>query len=95
MTGATDQRRLTAIMFTDMVGFSALSQRDEKRALLILEEQRAVVRATLPVYGGHEIKTAGDGFLISFASALEAVRLPSNPLSPSATGPRRTNQSFA
>src|ERR1041385_8055363 len=68
------QRRLAAIMFTDMVGFSALSQRNEKLALDLLETQRRLVRAPLTTYGGHEIKTTGDGFLISFESALQAVR---------------------
>jgi len=37
---AAEQRRLAAIMFTDMVGYSALSQRDEKRAQELLEEHR-------------------------------------------------------
>ena len=36
---ATEQRKLAAIMFTDMVGYSALSQRDEKLAQDLLEEQ--------------------------------------------------------
>jgi class 3 adenylate cyclase len=35
-----EQRRLAAIMFTDMVGFSALAQRDEALALDLLEEHR-------------------------------------------------------
>ena len=35
-----EQRKLAAIMFTDMVGYSALSQRDAQLALQLLEEHR-------------------------------------------------------
>jgi TolB-like protein/Flp pilus assembly protein TadD len=61
-------------MFTDMVSFSALSQRNEALALELLEEQRAVIRRILAPHDGREVKTIGDGFLIEFPSALEAVQ---------------------
>ena len=61
-------------MFTDMVGFSALSQRSEALALELLEEHRWLIRGFLPGHGGREVKTIGDGFLIEFPSALNAVR---------------------
>src|SRR5438309_1085602 len=38
MSAETEQRKLAAIMFTDMVGYSALAQRDDKLALELLEE---------------------------------------------------------
>jgi class 3 adenylate cyclase len=44
MSGETEQRRLAAIMFTDMVGYSALSQRDSKVAVELLEEHRELLR---------------------------------------------------
>src|ERR1051325_3151966 len=74
MTVNAEQRKLAAIMFTDMVGYSALSQRDDKLALELLEEHRAILRKIFPEFNGTEIKTIGDAFLIEFNSALEAAQ---------------------
>ncbi|MCX7108915.1 MAG: tetratricopeptide repeat protein [Proteobacteria bacterium] len=68
-----EQRQLAAIMFTDMVGFSALAQRDEALALDLLEEHRTLLRTAFLKHQGHEIKTIGDGFLVEFASAVAAL----------------------
>ena len=68
-----EQRKLVAIMFTDMVGYSALAQRDERLAVELLEEHRAFMRPAFLKHQGQEVKTIGDGFLVEFASAVAAV----------------------
>ncbi len=67
-------RRLAAIMFTDMVGYSALVQADEAAALQLLKRHNRLLRPLFARFGGTEVKTVGDAFLVEFESALDASR---------------------
>jgi len=59
-------------MFTDMVGFTALTQSDESQSLAILERHNKLLRPIFPKYRGREVKTIGDSFLVEFDSALDS-----------------------
>ena len=67
-------RRLAAIMFTDMVGFTTSTQTDEASALSLLQEQEELVHPLFVAHQGREIKSTGDGSLVEFDSALRAVQ---------------------
>lgn len=74
MALSEEQRKLAAIVFTDIVGFTALSQRDEARALGLLKKHNDLLRAVLSKHRAREVKTMGDAFLLEFESALDAAR---------------------
>lgn len=71
--GVAASRRLTAIMFTDMVGFTDKTQTDERGTLRLLQEQEGPVGPLIAEHTGRTVKSTGDGQLVEFPSALRAV----------------------
>jgi len=69
----TQSRQLAAIMFTDIVGYTALMGEDEQRAFELLKKNRQVQRPIIEKHGGKLLKEIGDGILASFGSASDAV----------------------
>jgi class 3 adenylate cyclase/pimeloyl-ACP methyl ester carboxylesterase len=62
------------ILFTDIVGHTAMMQRlGDARGRDVLREHERITRETLRAHGGAEVKTMGDGFMASFASVAAAV----------------------
>ena len=68
-------RRLAGILAADVVGYSAMVGKDEPATLARVRSLRTDVIEPLAVTcGGRLFKTTGDGFLIAFASAVQALR---------------------
>ena len=70
----SENRRLAAIMFTDIVGYPALMGSDEDQAFKVLAINREIHATVISRYNGTLIKEMGDGILASFHSSSEAVR---------------------
>jgi len=68
-----EQRKLAAIMFTDIVGYTALMGKDEQKAMQILHKNRNVLMQLIKQFNGEWLKEMGDGTLSSFYSAVDAV----------------------
>jgi TolB-like protein len=68
------QRRLAAILAADVVGYSRLMQRDEAGTLAALKARRSeVLQPVVSRHRGRVVKVMGDGVLVEFASAVDAV----------------------
>jgi class 3 adenylate cyclase len=68
-----ETRRLAAIMFTDMVGFSRLMHENEEKTLRLLDEHDRVISETASHHRGHVLKRMGDASFLDFSSATDAV----------------------
>ncbi|HEX2862244.1 MAG TPA: adenylate/guanylate cyclase domain-containing protein [Lacunisphaera sp.] len=67
------QRQLAVIMFTDAVGYSARMHAQETDTLNLIERDTAVMRGMIEHQAGTVLKSTGDGLLIQFSSAVQAV----------------------
>jgi adenylate cyclase len=70
----TELRKLAAIMFTDIVGFSRQMGADEARMLRLLDVHNQLIQQAVSAHHGHVIKTIGDAFLVDFPSVVQAVQ---------------------
>ena len=68
------RRKLLSIMFSDMKEYSKKMHRDEDFALRLLKTHNEILRTTAEEHHGDVVETAGDSFLISFESALNALK---------------------
>ena len=69
----TQSRQLSAIMFTDIVGYTSLMGKDEQRAFEILNKNREIQKPIIEQYNGRWIKELGDGVMASFNTVSDAV----------------------
>ena len=67
------QRRLAAIMFSDIVGYTTQMGKDEKKAFDTLRKNRRIHWHLIKKYKGKLLKEMGDGILASFSSNINAV----------------------
>jgi adenylate cyclase len=75
MAEARAERRLAAILATDVVGYSRLMGGDEEGTLAALKTLRkTLIDPKIAEYRGRIVKTTGDGALVEFASTVDAVR---------------------
>jgi adenylate cyclase len=72
--GTSEVRKLVAIMFADMMGFTAMMQEDEAKAKLQRNHQQKTLETLIPKYNGTIVQFFGDGTLSMFDSAIDAVK---------------------
>ena len=68
------QKKLKAIVFTDIADFTSISAKDEQKAVELIQKQNEIIKPIVEKHNGEWLKEIGDGLLFSFDSSLEAVR---------------------
>ena len=64
----------TTVLFSDIEGFSSMNDRlGDHQAFEVLKNHNQIVRDQVSAYGGFEVKSQGDGFMVAFSSARQAV----------------------
>ena len=69
----TQTRQLSAIMFTDIVGYTALMGKDEEKAFELIRKNREIQKPIIEEFGGRWIKELGDGVMATFPAVSKAV----------------------
>ncbi|MBI5705675.1 MAG: hypothetical protein HZC36_01665 [Armatimonadetes bacterium] len=67
------KRKLAAILFVDIVGYTSRANQDEREALEVRDDVERIVRSSTLGHLGRVVKTLGDGAMLEFSSAVEAV----------------------
>ncbi len=70
----TTQRQLAAIMFTDIVGYTAMMQKEENMAISAVKKHQEILEHTVKIHQGKVFQYYGDGSLSIFKSATDAVQ---------------------
>ena len=70
----TIERKLAAIVFTDIAGYTALSAKDEDTALKLLDKQKLILNPIIDEYKGTLHKEIGDGLLFTFPTVTDAIK---------------------
>ena len=65
-----NQHKLVAIVFTDIVGFTSLTAKNELLAIELLQKQRILLKPIVEKYRGLWLKEIGDGLLLTFNSII-------------------------
>jgi len=68
------ERRLAAIMFTDIVGYTKLMGSNEDKAFQVLRKNREIQQSSIKKQHGEWLKEMGDGILAQFSSATDSVQ---------------------
>lgn len=71
---SSERRKLGAVMFADMMGYTAMMQEDEAHANLLRQHQRQALDSLIPIHHGTILQYFGDGTLSIFDSSADAVR---------------------
>ncbi|SVD83253.1 uncharacterized protein METZ01_LOCUS436107, partial [marine metagenome] len=66
-------RKLAAIVFTDIVGFTKLTAKDQSKASGLIKQQRGLFRPIVDSYNGTWVKEMGDGLILTFDTVTDAV----------------------
>ena len=70
---STQERHLAAILFTDIVGYTTMMQKDELKAVVVIKHYHEVLEKSVAAHRGEILNNYGDGSLCSFSSVLEAL----------------------